>query len=147
MNVHVNCSFCSNQAKYTCPKCKCEYCSLSCYKSDAHKSCSEEFYHNNIEEEIRGREDDEAEKIKLAKLVRKYNTGQGDEGWKYEIPQPVEKEYRKYASKNCEDNELTEEEEKELKVLVEEADFDQLWKLLSEEERLDFIKRYGDIKG
>jgi hypothetical protein len=145
MNSHGTCAFCDNQAKYNCPKCNCEYCSLNCYKSEGHKSCSEKFYKANIEEEMSKQRADEEDKIKLAKVVKKYNIGQGPDDWKYEIPESVEKEYRQYASQNM-NSELTGEEEKELEKLVDEASFEKLWDLLNDEDRLDFIKRFGDPK-
>ncbi|KRT78871.1 hypothetical protein AMK59_7695, partial [Oryctes borbonicus] len=34
--------------KYTCPKCNILYCSLTCYQSEIHLQCSEEFYRDSV---------------------------------------------------------------------------------------------------
>lgn len=39
------CEFCEDAiSKYKCPKCQREYCSVECYKCQAHLECSEKFY-------------------------------------------------------------------------------------------------------
>ena len=38
--------------KYTCPKCKLNYCSLECYQSSSHSFCSESFYKESIYNEL-----------------------------------------------------------------------------------------------
>lgn len=34
----------SQNFKYSCPRCNIKYCSLDCYRSQAHRQCSEAFY-------------------------------------------------------------------------------------------------------
>ncbi|KAF8326830.1 uncharacterized protein EI90DRAFT_1876391 [Cantharellus anzutake] len=47
------CSFCGrNFSRYTCPTCNAAYCSLSCYKSQAHNQCTEPFYRKVLEDDI-----------------------------------------------------------------------------------------------
>ncbi|GAB0089807.1 zinc finger HIT domain-containing protein 2 [Sergentomyia squamirostris] len=47
------CQLCLKQAaKYSCPKCNILYCSVPCYKSQAHLQCSETFYKQCIAEEL-----------------------------------------------------------------------------------------------
>ncbi|XP_071158929.1 zinc finger HIT domain-containing protein 2-like [Mytilus edulis] len=39
------CKLClKSKAKYTCPRCNIQYCSLECYKGEKHVQCSENFY-------------------------------------------------------------------------------------------------------
>lgn len=38
--------------KYTCPRCNIVYCSLSCYKSQKHIKCSEDFYKQCVQDEL-----------------------------------------------------------------------------------------------
>ncbi|XP_063425358.1 zinc finger HIT domain-containing protein 2-like [Mytilus trossulus] len=39
------CKLClKTKAKYTCPRCNIQYCSLECYKGEKHVQCSENFY-------------------------------------------------------------------------------------------------------
>ncbi|KAF8312083.1 hypothetical protein DL93DRAFT_2082441 [Clavulina sp. PMI_390] len=52
------CKFCGrNFSQYTCPSCNAGYCSLSCYRSEAHNQCTESFYRSAIEDEIRTKPD------------------------------------------------------------------------------------------
>lgn len=38
--------------KYSCPRCNLAYCSVACYKSPNHLKCSEEFYKQNVLQEM-----------------------------------------------------------------------------------------------
>ena len=69
----VKCNVCKiNNSKYKCPKCNIFYCSINCYKTHNEK-CTEEFYKNNIIEELKATKfsDEEIEKNK-AKLKNYY---------------------------------------------------------------------------
>ena len=73
------CGFCENTKcnLYTCPRCNLNYCSVRCYQSPTHSKCSEQFYRNCVEEEIRvndsrslNLENQESKKHALAALQR-----------------------------------------------------------------------------
>lgn len=38
--------------KYSCPRCNILYCSVNCYKSEAHLQCSETFYKDCVVQEM-----------------------------------------------------------------------------------------------
>lgn len=40
-------------SRYTCPRCNLPYCSLSCYKTPEHLSCSEDFYKESVLQELK----------------------------------------------------------------------------------------------
>lgn len=44
----INCLFCNQPSRYTCPKCSIRYCSASCYKHTKHEECSEAFYKDEV---------------------------------------------------------------------------------------------------
>lgn len=49
------CKFClMKKAKYVCPRCGTPYCSVNCYKSEDHVDCSEAFYQEWVEGELKG---------------------------------------------------------------------------------------------
>ncbi|XP_062870098.1 zinc finger HIT domain-containing protein 2 [Trichomycterus rosablanca] len=67
------CGLCVVQpARYTCPRCNVPYCSLSCYRGDAHTSCSEDFYRECVSQELklRGGSDQEVQRNMREILLR-----------------------------------------------------------------------------
>lgn len=63
-----------NKSKYICPKCNIAYCSIECYKSSAHLECSENFYKQCVEEELKAQHNNsELKKRTLDMLQRIYN--------------------------------------------------------------------------
>uniref|UniRef100_A0A1B0D971 Uncharacterized protein n=1 Tax=Phlebotomus papatasi TaxID=29031 RepID=A0A1B0D971_PHLPP len=53
MSSDDKCQLCSKEkAKYSCPRCNILYCSVPCYRCEAHLQCSESFYKQCIEEEL-----------------------------------------------------------------------------------------------
>ena len=51
----TQCRFCSKLGSaYLCPRCKLPYCSLRCYRSEQHRKCSEHFYKDWVEGELKG---------------------------------------------------------------------------------------------
>lgn len=50
----VLCGICRRQFfRYTCPGCNVSYCSLTCFRSEAHSQCSEAFYRKEIQTGIK----------------------------------------------------------------------------------------------
>lgn len=56
---------------YTCPRCGVGYCSTECYKSDAHTDCSESFYKQCVEEELKSQENDPAARQKMIEILKR----------------------------------------------------------------------------
>ncbi|KAG1850705.1 hypothetical protein F4604DRAFT_1808446 [Suillus subluteus] len=49
----VLCGLCRRQfSRYTCPGCNVSYCTLTCFRSEAHSQCSEAFYRKEIQTSI-----------------------------------------------------------------------------------------------
>ena len=66
------CQICNeNEFKYICPKCKIFYCSLNCYKKH-NKNCTEEFYKNNVIEELKSTKVNEDEGKKFRYILKSY---------------------------------------------------------------------------
>ena len=51
----ADCAFCGEQKStiYTCPRCNILYCSVRCYQHQKHSQCSEQFYENCVQEELK----------------------------------------------------------------------------------------------
>ena len=66
------CKICNqNEVKYVCPKCKIPYCSMDCYKKH-NKDCTEEFYKNNVIEELKSMKFSEEETKKFKEKYKNY---------------------------------------------------------------------------
>lgn len=107
------CGLCrSAKSQYTCPNCSTLYCSVECYNSSKHSSCSEKFYQHIIEQHLSKGDKHEPsqeelnDKKKLVTLLHKYSVedvSQEDETtldvssttrpkpelWKYNAPKGV----------------------------------------------------------
>ena len=51
----AECEICTEgkSAPYTCPRCNIPYCSTRCYQHQKHSQCSEQFYQNCVQEELK----------------------------------------------------------------------------------------------
>lgn len=59
-------------SKYTCPTCNIPYCSLTCFRSEAHSQCSETFYRKEVETGIHSEPTKSAEeKMKMLELLKR----------------------------------------------------------------------------
>lgn len=56
---------------YTCPRCGIGYCGTECYKSDAHIDCSESFYRQCIEDELKSQENDPDARQKMIEILKR----------------------------------------------------------------------------
>ena len=72
LNSKQKCSFCNDkEVKYICPKCKIPYCSMNCYKKHSEK-CTEEFYKNNVIQELKNTKFNEEEKKNFRDKLKTY---------------------------------------------------------------------------
>lgn len=63
---------CSKRTRlYTCPRCGIGYCGAECYKSDAHTDCSESFYRQCVEDELKSQENDPAARQKMMEILKR----------------------------------------------------------------------------
>ncbi|KAI8918099.1 hypothetical protein BC831DRAFT_483322, partial [Entophlyctis helioformis] len=77
------CGICMIQgSNYACPRCNVKYCSLSCYKSQAHADCSEAFYRSNFMGELQSQRVSSPERQRMLHMLdsheRKMNEQQTD---------------------------------------------------------------------
>ncbi|KAG8995786.1 hypothetical protein FRB93_001068 [Tulasnella sp. JGI-2019a] len=72
-------------SKYTCPKCNVPYCSLICYRSEAHTQCTEPFYKREVEDQIKAgsstsTEEEKRQMLELLKRFEMENMSEGEGG-------------------------------------------------------------------
>ncbi|KDQ19002.1 hypothetical protein BOTBODRAFT_481020 [Botryobasidium botryosum FD-172 SS1] len=133
----VLCGICHRQfMKYSCPTCNLSYCSLTCYRSDAHSQCTEVFYKRSLEEQIRSEPSKTTEeKRQMLSMLKRFEeesanadeegllgSGSGDEA-------------------EAEEDNLSKRLEN---VDLDSADTNVLWSALSEKQREQFMRAMRD---
>ncbi|KAJ2868198.1 hypothetical protein GGH94_000331 [Coemansia aciculifera] len=125
---HIICG--KPQAKYSCPKCTIPYCSLGCYRDRKHESCTESFYKDQVEEDMRARKADDATKLEMQRMVQRYSDYSADDQGEFDGGND------------------TDEEEGEAELaerlngidLEDEAASAAIWSRLTESERDEFLR-------
>ncbi|CAE6466864.1 unnamed protein product [Rhizoctonia solani] len=120
------CGICQRQfAKYTCPACNLQYCSLVCYRAEAHSACTETFYKSALAEEIQSQPAKSTEeKRQMLELLKRF-----------------EEESLEEAEDSDDEDGLASRLEG---IDLDKVDHDTLWGLLSEEERQKFTRMLMD---
>lgn len=117
-NKQEICFFCHCKfSKYTCPRCTASYCSISCYKSEKHMQCSEDFYRKNVMEEISNRVKDPEDVQNVLRMLE--NVERQDQGLEEEYDAPPLED--RFANIN-----------------LSTADVDDIWNALTPDERREF---------
>lgn len=118
----VICGVCQKKYhRYVCPKCNLAYCTLSCYKSEKHSKCSEEFYERLFCEELKTMKiNSREERKKVEEMInRVYEDDEND-------------------SECSIDTEKEDELLKALEDLKEHGEADELLRIMSKRERDEF---------
>ncbi|XP_040579381.1 zinc finger HIT domain-containing protein 2 [Lepeophtheirus salmonis] len=127
----AQCQFCSvSTPKYSCPRCNALYCSLPCYRSPGHTACSEEFYKESIQEELKSTEsnlDTQTQTKRILERIHKLNN--------------MEDQYSSTDSDDDEDIDVR-------LGNIDLNDTEKIWSVLTKQERMEFEKSIesGDIE-
>ncbi|KAI8319935.1 hypothetical protein GQ54DRAFT_292037 [Martensiomyces pterosporus] len=117
------CQICKKpRAKYSCPKCGIPYCSLGCYRDKKHEGCTESFYQDQVEEEMRARKADEETKKEMYMLIKRFQEQGVDEDVEHEGDEAVDIADRMGG------------------LDLDNATTDDVWDRLTEAEREEFLK-------
>ncbi|XP_076294270.1 zinc finger HIT domain-containing protein 2 [Lasioglossum baleicum] len=144
------CKFCgTNPRVYTCPRCGLGYCNVDCYKSEAHSECSESFYKQCVEDELKSQEKDPELKQKMVEILRRV----------HETDLTNFDSENDNASENEEDDEelegqLDSDDEEDIPDLerrlhdVNLDNADEVWTILTDSERQEFeaLVKNGEIE-
>uniref|UniRef100_A0A060TBS8 ARAD1D29810p n=1 Tax=Blastobotrys adeninivorans TaxID=409370 RepID=A0A060TBS8_BLAAD len=134
----VSCAFCGVlNPSYVCPKCELPYCSVSCYKSSKHVQCVDVFKSEN------GQRASKEEQRRIKQLLSQYNPvtseDQVDKEWRYVLPPGVKMEDAKGETEES-DNDESNGNDGYLERVVENASDEELWNMLTEEEKKGFLE-------
>ncbi|XP_078683980.1 zinc finger HIT domain-containing protein 2-like isoform X2 [Branchiostoma floridae x Branchiostoma belcheri] len=117
---HSLCKLCLKQySRYTCPRCNIAYCSLSCYRSEKHEGCSEQFYKEHIIEELKQQRGSHEEKQKVLEMLKRLEDQQEEE-------------------EEGEEGEDEQTLEDRLQGLDLDRDTEAIWDQLTDQERAEF---------
>ena len=116
------CYFClKSDSRYSCPRCNHPYCGVSCYQSPGHSQCSESFYKDCVQTELA--HCDLTENISVREKTREI----------------LEK--AKTAAETEDNLDLDSDDDEDLSDRIANIDLedsDQLWAVLTPQERKDF---------
>ncbi|KAL0130846.1 hypothetical protein PUN28_002451 [Cardiocondyla obscurior] len=141
------CGLCNKRERlYTCPRCGINYCGAECYKSDAHTDCSESFYRQCVEDELKSQENDPAARQKMIDILKRVH--------ETDMENDMLQENSDKKSTSSEDYSLDSDDETELldlKTRLENVNFEDpndLWLALSEAERQEFeaLLKNGEVE-
>ncbi|KAK9366259.1 hypothetical protein V1509DRAFT_630234 [Lipomyces kononenkoae] len=164
------CVFCKTAyGKYSCPRCRQLYCSIVCYKSESHQTCSSSFYRDNVKDTkeavvaeavvggVESRQISTSEKRRLLELVNEYEIDAqerplGDlevfvkNASKFESPEPCwthdgdgEGEHNRMIA-NDQEKWIEDLKDRLTDLDVESAEFEDIWTRLTIREQADFIR-------
>ncbi|KZP01802.1 hypothetical protein CALVIDRAFT_559595 [Calocera viscosa TUFC12733] len=128
------CGICGRQfAKYTCPTCNTPYCSLTCFRSEAHAQCTEPFYRQALEDEIKsGPSRTAEEKRAMLEMLKRFEeqSAELDEG----------------GDSDAEEEEGAGDElaNKLAGLDLDTADPEELWDALTPEQQAEFTRLLQD---
>ena len=133
MDNTSNCTFCGvdKSSLYTCPRCNVTYCSVRCYQNQKHSQCSEQFYQNCVQEELRFSSDkrnvdgsDQKAKNETIAALKRLQEGETEE-------------------LGIQDELLDSDDEEDIDSRLQGIDLDnpdKVWEKLEESEKIEFQK-------
>ncbi|QSL65054.1 hypothetical protein MERGE_002359 [Pneumocystis wakefieldiae] len=104
------------------------YCSLICYGSQIHLKCSEFFYKDNVEQEIKNRKITKKEKTEMLHLLSKYSYNQDIENLEFLDNKKLSEKIKKSTLKD-----------RMKDIDIENASFEEIWDHLESNEREEFV--------
>lgn len=115
-------------SKYCCPRCEIFYCSLDCYKSEKHASCSESFYRDCVNNELASYQNDDESRNKMIEILKRMNADAGEEQFE-ELMENIDEV-------DSDDDIQVDLHERIKDINLNNAD--DVWDALTEDERNDF---------
>ncbi|VDM19179.1 unnamed protein product [Hydatigera taeniaeformis] len=129
----LTCKICvSKRAKYTCPRCFINYCSLNCYRDRRHGKCSEQFYRECCENAIRGLAVDDERRHQIERML-----SQDADLCNFNNVEYQSEESEEESSSEDDPGDLS-ERLKGIDMTSGDIDTEKVWELLSTKEKREF---------
>ena len=81
----LTCKVCVRRsARYTCPRCSINYCSLACYRDRRHGKCSERFYRECCENAIKNLSADDEKYQQVKRMILQSDNFEEFDGMNHE---------------------------------------------------------------
>lgn len=118
-------SSCENAlGKYTCPRCNILYCSLTCYQSEKHLQCSENFYQECVMKDLSLKSNGDDSKTSMMEILKRLHESN-------EAPPEIDE-----ATDSDDDEAHADIAERLAGVDLNKAD--EVWEKLTDDERQEF---------
>ncbi|OJA21550.1 hypothetical protein AZE42_03238 [Rhizopogon vesiculosus] len=129
----VLCGICHRQfSRYTCPECNVSYCSLTCFRSEAHSQCSETFYRKEIQTSTKAKSKTSEERENMLEMLKRLED------------QMQEEDSNLLHDQHEADSDADDLVHRFAGVDISSATSDELLRLLTKEERDKFFKAVND---
>ncbi|KAK9388480.1 hypothetical protein V1515DRAFT_596988 [Lipomyces mesembrius] len=160
------CVFCKKEyGKYSCPRCRQLYCSLACYKSKVHQTCSTSFYCDHAQDTTRAAiteaespELSTSEKKRLLELVNEYEieaqerplgdfedlvkkaSERNSQSAEIACPHDDAEEEQRSSDERKQERWKQDLEGRLTDLDLESAEFEEIWTRLTLREQADFVR-------
>ncbi|XP_012148138.2 zinc finger HIT domain-containing protein 2 [Megachile rotundata] len=141
------CKLCNVRPRlYTCPRCDIGYCSTNCYKSEAHLECSESFYKQCVEDELKSQEKDPETRNKMIEILRRVHEQDLKSTDFLGSDEDEEEEDELNEQLDSDDEDVLDLEIRLREVNLDNAD--EVWSALTDAERQEFeaLIKNGEIE-
>ncbi|XP_017790403.1 PREDICTED: zinc finger HIT domain-containing protein 2 [Habropoda laboriosa] len=150
-NADNICKLCNMRPRqYTCPRCDVGYCNVDCYKSEAHLECSESFYKQCVEDELKLQERGLEGRQKMIEILKRVHEQdlinmqalESDE----EDEEDEEEEILDEQLDSDDDEDVPDLEKRLHDINLDNAD--EVWSALTDAEKQEFeaLIKNGDIE-
>ncbi|CAH8470639.1 unnamed protein product [Schistosoma rodhaini] len=128
------CGLCRKTSSYICPRCGINYCSLTCYRNETHKDCSESFYRDCCIESLRCTFSKKSERLHMKEVLRRESCALSDDSQLANMKFQVDNDHTGDKDESIEDDLQTRLGD----LNLESEDADVIWSRLTLKEKRDF---------
>ncbi|CAL8092364.1 unnamed protein product [Calicophoron daubneyi] len=142
-SFHV-CGICLKKSSYVCPRCGINYCSLNCYRSPKHSTCSESFYRECCMNAMRNSFVDADTRTKMVEILRRQSPAEGNAEGQTTVDQSSSDEEEEgegeEEGEECEGQSTLRKRFSDLELESKDVQADEIWSRLTLKEQREFCR-------